>query len=402
MSSSQILLKAVNLSKQYSLSNKPFDVLKKALFGVEFKASENHQVLKSISLEIRKGETLGIMGRNGAGKTTLLSILGNVIQPTSGHVESYCKVATLLGLTAGFNPNFTGRENAYLFCSIQGISRHDAELRMPFIQNFADIGKHFDLPINTYSSGMQARLAFSCAVHVDAELIIIDETLAVGDAGFRIKCYEKIDEMKANGQTFVLVSHNPNLVANFCSRAIIIESGEKVFDGSTFEAIEQYKILRASDTAKKKTSTNRETSKNLIESTEEIIISNITLEEIHDDSEPSYIIHLVLSSKVDLKNMTLNFSIRDTSGIAFCAFDGASAKSTIDINANTSQLVKMRFLRRMLPGRYYITFGVHQVIGDISKLLLLKQNAISFDVIGSSAMSGIADLGMQLEFVEAD
>ena len=184
------------------------------------------------------------MGRNGAGKTTLLGILGNVIEPTEGTVERFGRIATLLGLTAGFNPNFTGRENAYLFCSIQGLSRRQTDERITNIEAFADLGRYFELPLRTYSSGMQSRLAFACAVHVAADLIIIDETLAVGDANFRMKCYDRIRQMKQEGQSFLLVSHNQNLLANFCTRGIVLEGGKKVFDGVTIEAVEVYKRIR--------------------------------------------------------------------------------------------------------------------------------------------------------------
>ncbi len=242
--SSDLLLRATGLSKVYAGSKKPLSTLRHALFGTETASADQFLVLSDIDIEIRSGETVGIMGRNGAGKTTLLGILGNVIQPTTGTVERNGRIATLLGLTAGFNPNFSGRENAYLFCSIQGIDRARTDLRIGAIEAFADLGRYFEMPLQSYSSGMQSRLAFACAVHVDANLIIIDETLAVGDANFRMKCYDRIRQMKEDGQTFLLVSHNQNLVANFCTRGIVLEGGRKVFDGTTFDAVECYKRVR--------------------------------------------------------------------------------------------------------------------------------------------------------------
>ena len=207
--SSDVLMIARDLVKVYSGTQHPLATLRQTLFGARSKNLDEYPVLHGIDLEIRRGETVGIMGRNGAGKTTLLGILGNVIQPTSGTVERYCRIATLLRLTAGFNANFSGRENAYLFCSIQGLDRAATDKRIDAREAFAELGRYFDLPLRTYSSGMQSRLAFSCAIHVDCDLIIIDETLAVGDANFRMKCYDRIRHMKEIGQTFLLVNQKP-------------------------------------------------------------------------------------------------------------------------------------------------------------------------------------------------
>ncbi|PTU04023.1 ABC transporter ATP-binding protein, partial [Pseudomonas sp. HMWF031] len=238
---SHLLLEAANISKSYASSLRPLTVFFDALLKRTSKGVGGKKVLDGISLDVRSGETVGIIGRNGAGKSTLLGILGNVIEPTGGQVSRFGRIATLLGLTAGFNMSFTGRENAYLFCSIQGINKQGTDSRIASIIEFADLGEYFDQPMRTYSSGMQSRLAFACAVHVDADLIIIDETLAVGDASFRMKCYDRIREMRDAGQTFLLVTHNQNLLANFCTRAIVIEGGKKIHDGSVFDAIEVYK-----------------------------------------------------------------------------------------------------------------------------------------------------------------
>ena len=194
--SSKVLLRATGIYKTYTGTKNPIATLNHALFGSKSDAADEYPVLNNITLEIKQGESVGIMGRNGAGKTTLLGILGNVIEATEGRVERFGQIATLLGLTAGFNPNFSGRENTYLFCSIQGLSRSQTDERIDDIESFADLDRYFELPLRTYSSGMQSRLAFACAVHVDADLIIIDETLAVGDANFRMKCYDRIRQMK--------------------------------------------------------------------------------------------------------------------------------------------------------------------------------------------------------------
>ncbi|UIJ87200.1 ABC transporter ATP-binding protein [Rhizobium leguminosarum] len=234
--SSDLLLEARGVSKSYSMSLSPRERFFEAVFGWT-PDKPYHVVLDNIDIEVRRGETLGIMGRNGAGKTTLLGILGNVIEPSSGSsITRYGTIAVLLAVGAGFNPQFTGRQNAELFCSLMGLSSVETAARMGAIIAFAELDDYFDMPLRTYSSGMMARLSFACAIHVDADIVIIDETLAVGDANFRVRCYDRIQQMQRNGQTFLLVSHSPNLVANFCTRTIVIEKGRKVFDGPPWTA----------------------------------------------------------------------------------------------------------------------------------------------------------------------
>jgi len=400
--SSRILLKAINISKSYWGNSHRIGILKHALFKAKMDTGDEFKVLENICIEIFHGETLGIMGRNGAGKTTLLGILGNVIQPTSGSVERNGKIATLLGLTAGFNHNFTGRENAYMFCSIQGISRIKADSVISKIEEFADLGRYFDAPLNTYSSGMQARLAFSCAIHVEADLIIIDETLAVGDANFRMKCYERIRSMKDDGQSFLLVSHNPDLVANFCTRAIVLEGGAKVFDGSTFEAVEVYKQLRT-DVLKKPAhqgiQLKVENSKNLpIEN--DVSLENIIIIDPDPENNDVVIIRAELKAKINLDNLTVNFSLRNSSGIVVCSYLAEKSGFLISkIFANQKIKLEFKFLRRFLPGKYFVTFGISQNIGDVIKPVNLMQNVLSFDIQGESFMGGIADFGMQISVI---
>jgi len=400
--SSDLLLRATGLSKVYSGSTHPLATLRHALFGIAADAADEYPVLDSITLDIRRGETVGIMGRNGAGKTTLLGILGDVIQQTDGTVERFGRIATLLGLTAGFNPNFTGRENAYLFCSIQGLSRRQTDDRIADIEAFADLGRYFELPLRTYSSGMQSRLAFACAVHVAADLIIIDETLAVGDANFRMKCYDRIRQMKQEGQSFLLVSHNQNLVANFCSRGIVLEGGKKVFDGSTVEAVEVYKRIRTEamgDTDLKgkllKTASTLSTLPN------EVVLENFSLSERYIDGRPYGVVAADLRVKRSIDNITLNFGIRNHDGIAVCAWDGARAGRIVRfLKAGDRRSIEMMFCKRLLPGRYFVSCIVHEIVGDVTKPQSIYQNFLSFEVGGSDVMSGIVDLEMSIAMLE--
>ncbi|MCA3074492.1 MAG: ABC transporter ATP-binding protein [Rhodocyclaceae bacterium] len=372
--------------------------LLQALFGKSLKKVDEYPVLHGIDLEIRRGETVGIMGRNGAGKTTLLGILGNVIQATSGNVERFGRIATLLGLTAGFNANFSGRENAYLFCSMQGISRAETDKRIGAIEAFADLGRFFDRPLRTYSSGMQSRLAFSCAIHVDCDLIIIDETLAVGDANFRMKCYDRIRHMKESGQTFLLVSHNPNMLANFCTRGVILEGGQKVFDGPTFEAVEAYKRIRTEamgeDDFEGKIVGSTKPDSTL---SNDAVLDGFQISERREGDRVLGVVRAHLCARRNIKYLALNFGITNQHGITVCALDGSRAGFNIgELNAGDSRPVELSFERKLAPGRYFVSCIVHELIGDVKRPLSLYQNFVYFDIPGNSATSGIADLGMAI------
>jgi ABC-type polysaccharide/polyol phosphate transport system ATPase subunit len=397
--SSEILLRATGLSKVYSGSKKPLSTLWHALFGSTGGSADKYPVLRDIDIEVRRGETVGIMGRNGAGKTTLLGILGNVIQPTTGVIERHGRTATLLGLTAGFNPNFSGRENAYLFCSIQGLSRRQTDDRIDDIEKFAALGRYFELPLQSYSSGMQSRLAFACAVHVSADLIIIDETLAVGDANFRMKCYDRIRQMKQDGQTFLLVSHNSNLVANFCSRGIVLEGGQKIFDGTTFDAVEAYKQLRT-EVLMDGSIERALQAKSLPsgDANQDARLLNIRLAEDGAGSGARVVVAADLTATRDLENVMLSFGIRNHQGIAMCSWDGSRGGIKMpSIRQGKTYPVEFIFHKHLLPGRFFFTASVHEIVGDVSKPLGIYQNCLSFDVAGEpdGPMTGTVDLQMQ-------
>lgn len=397
--SSDLLLSARAVMKVYSGTQHPLATLRQALFGTRSSTLDEYPVLHGIDLDIRRGETVGIMGRNGAGKTTLLGILGNVIQPTSGTVERSGRIATLLGLTAGFNSNFSGRENAYLFCSMQGLDRAETDKRIGAIQAFADLGRYFDLPLRTYSSGMQSRLAFSCAIHVDCELIIIDETLAVGDANFRMKCYDRIRHMKETGQTFLLVSHNQNMVANFCTRGVILEGGRKVFDGPTFEAVETYKRIRTEamgdDDFEGKLTRGAKPESTL---TNDAVLEGFQLSERREGGRSIGVVRASLHARRDIEHLTLNFGICNQHGITVCALDGSRAGVRVhQLKASDTRLIELSFERKLVPGRYFVSCVVHELVGDVTRPLSLYQNFAHFDVLGADVMSGVADLGMRIE-----
>lgn len=226
-------------AKCYRIYKRPEDRLKQFLSFGQRRYYEEYWALRDVSFTIGKGETVGIIGRNGAGKSTLLQILSGTLQPTAGSVEVRGRVAALLELGAGFNPEFTGRENVYLAASILGLTQEQVEERYAAIAEFAGIGDFIEQPVKFYSSGMYARLAFAVAAHVDADVLIVDEILAVGDAAFTQKCMRFIHQFKQRG-TLLLVSHDASSITSLCDRAIWMDRGEVREQGPAREVSHAY------------------------------------------------------------------------------------------------------------------------------------------------------------------
>ncbi len=245
---SDVVISVRNISKMYRLYDRPQDRLKEQLlwrFGKHY--GREFWALRDVSFELKRGERLGIIGRNGAGKSTLLQILAGILSPTLGEVEVHGRVAALLELGSGFNPEFTGRENVYMNGAVLGLSPEELEERYEAIAAFADIGDFINQPVKLYSSGMLVRLAFAVSTHVDAHILLIDEALAVGDVFFRQKCYRRLDDLHERGAAIVLVSHAMMEVEQFCQQAILLNRGEVFFHGGASEAVKRYYLIDQQD-----------------------------------------------------------------------------------------------------------------------------------------------------------
>ncbi|MBB6670623.1 ABC transporter ATP-binding protein [Cohnella nanjingensis] len=223
--SSDVIISFQNVSKSYRMYKKPNDRLKQMLWGSRKQYYEDFWAIKDISFDVKKGETYGLIGRNGSGKSTTLQILAGTLTPTTGKIEIKGKIAALLELGSGFNPEFTGKENVLLNAAIWGLSKKEIEERYEEIVAFAEIGDFIDQPVKTYSSGMYVRLAFAVAVHTEPDILIVDEALSVGDAMFQHKCMAKIKKMVSKGVTLFFVSHSPEAVRSLCTKAIWLENG---------------------------------------------------------------------------------------------------------------------------------------------------------------------------------
>lgn len=250
---SAVTIKVQNLSKRYAIYSHPTDRLKQILWPGRRKFHHEFWALRNISFEVYRGETVGIVGRNGSGKSTLLQVICGTLNPTAGQIYVQGRVAALLELGSGFNPEFTGRENVFLNGAVLGFESEEIEARFDDIAAFADIGEFLDQPVKTYSSGMNARLAFAVAFNADPDLLVIDEALSVGDEAFARKCFARIQEIKEKGSTILFVSHSAGSVVELCDRAILLDRGERLLTGPPKFVISRYqKMLYAPPEAVKK------------------------------------------------------------------------------------------------------------------------------------------------------
>jgi ABC-2 type transport system ATP-binding protein len=231
------------IGKKYRIFPSRQDHLKEILSFGRIKRSHEFWALEDVNLDVEPGATLGILGRNGAGKTTLLRIISGVVQPTTGTVEVNGRLAALFGVGAGFNPEFTGRDNVMLNGLLLGIERTEMLERFDEIEAFADIGEFMDQPVKTYSSGMHARLGFAVAVNVDPDILVIDETLSVGDAVFKQMGFEKMRELRDSGTTILFVSHSLGMVRSFCNEAVLLHKGKIISSGDIGETLDRYEAL---------------------------------------------------------------------------------------------------------------------------------------------------------------
>ena len=251
MSSDGMAISVSGLSKRYEIYEAPRDRLKQFILPTLQRLAgyapkqyfDEFWALQNISFDVRKGETVGILGCNGSGKSTLLQMICGTLNPTHGSIQTNGRIAALLELGSGFNPEFSGRENVYMNCTVLGLSRDEIDQRFESIAEFADIGVFIEQPVKTYSSGMSVRLAFAVAINVDPNILIIDEALAVGDELFQRKCFSRIEAIRASGSTILFVSHSGAQIIELCDRAILLDAGEQLVSGQPKKVVGSYQKL---------------------------------------------------------------------------------------------------------------------------------------------------------------
>ncbi len=237
---SDIVIDVENVSKQFNVYFDKANTLKERIIFWKRNNHEVRKVLNNVNVQIKKGESVALIGVNGSGKSTLLKLMTKIIYPNEGTINVNGKLTSMLELGAGFHPDFSGIENIYFNASIFGLSKKEIDNRLEQIIEFSELKDYMDNPVRTYSSGMYMRLAFSIAINVDADILLIDEILSVGDRHFQEKCYKKMEELKNEGKTIVLVTHDLNAAQKLCDRTIWLSNGKIRLDGKSDEVLEQY------------------------------------------------------------------------------------------------------------------------------------------------------------------
>ncbi|TKI69925.1 ABC transporter ATP-binding protein [Sulfurimonas crateris] len=435
-------IKVQNLTKTYKLYDKPIDRLKESLHPLKKKYHRDFYALNDVSFEIKKGETVGIVGKNGSGKSTLLKIITGVLTPTSGKVSVHGKISAILELGAGFNPEMTGLENVYLNTSINGMSKKETDSKIKEIVEFAELGEFINQPVKTYSSGMKARLAFSVSISVEPDILIVDEALSVGDAAFARKCFAKMEEIRSRGATILFVSHSEGSVVALCNRAIWISNGKQIIDGTPklvtglymkhinetkidkAEIEKEYESLSKGEVETKKeedmlvsesqsTIDNRQSTNSIdefynpaLKPTSTICyeekgakISDIKITTL-DGREVNVLVQggeYILSHKVDFaeknNNVILGISLHTKQGVILVNGHFPEQKKYHIINAK-NVFVEWKFSCTVLEGEYFLTLGV---MGIDNKFMARIKDAYMFKVINNQnrQMRGLIDLNLK-------
>lgn len=407
-----------NITKIYNLYNKPSDRLKEALFSCKSRHTE-FAALNDVSFDVCKGEILGIIGKNGSGKSTILKIITNVLTPTSGECIVKGKIAALLELGAGFNMEYTGIENIYLNGQMIGFSKEEMDKKLQDIIDFADIGEHIFQPVKTYSSGMFARLAFSVAISVDPDILIVDEALSVGDVFFQNKCYRRFEEFRDKGKTILFVTHDMGSVIRYCNRCVLLNAGEKVGEGKPQEMVDLYKRIMVGQWNENEEKNS--TIENSIDSTninvnrlwKEQISTNPDME-VYGDGRAEIIDFGIFSDsgnignnvyKGDYYTVKMKVRINDDNLNPIFAFKLRDVKGTELTGTNTmledidtshcknGDIVTISFRQKqyLQPGQYLVSLGCTAFEGDQFVVYSRNYNCCVLGVVAQKGTIGIFD-----------
>lgn len=355
---SDIAIKVEHISKRYQIGeNKTYPTLRDKLMelpGRLFKGPKKNKefwVLRDVSFEVKKGEVVGIIGRNGAGKSTMLKILARITEPTSGQITMYGRVASMLEVGTGFNPELTGRENIYLNGAIIGMTKSEIKTKFDDIVEFSGVGKFLDTPVKHYSSGMYIRLAFAVAAHLDADILLVDEVLAVGDAEFQKKCLGKMSDLASSGKTVIFVSHNAEAISKLCNRAIYLKSGELIYQGYTMDTLGEY----YKDSSANRSEYIGPLSIDIV--IEQILINSKKTQNISIKPDENLKIKVLWYSKRKLSNFRLTFSIYVGSTRILSMHDVLDKPNFVKGNYVSEYIIPASLLR---PSNYDIYFGGYQ------------------------------------------
>ncbi len=381
-----IAISVKNLSKKYRLYESPQHRLKEALHPFRKKYHRDFWALKDVSFEVKKGNAVGIIGRNGSGKSTLLQIVAGTLSPTSGTISVKGRIAALLELGAGFNPEFTGRQNVYLNGAILGIGHEEMERRFDDIAAFADIGDFIDQPVKTYSSGMHVRLAFAVAVCVDPEILVVDEALSVGDMAFQLKCLDRLRALKERGTTILLVTHDIMLTRNYCEFVVYLQHGKVNLIADAETAGEAYirdmqaEIKKLASTSERKWKENTAVrfgnSEGEITAVEVKNIKSGLPVCLEDDP---LIIRVNARVHKSVLHPAIFVQIRDFRGyIIYGTHTAPEEIERVEKGAHFELGAALSMRTALSPGEYSVAVSLNNSYGEITQTVLDKQVAAAF------------------------
>lgn len=358
---SDIAVSIKNVKKSFHLPHDKEDSIKLKILN-SFKQNKNkghdvYRALKGIDIEIKKGEFVGILGRNGAGKSTLLKIIAEIYQPTSGSVQVNGRLVPFIELGVGFNPNLTGRDNVFLNGAMLGFSRKEIEKMYDSIVEFAELEEFMDQKLKNYSSGQRVRLAFSMAIRADADILLLDEVLAVGDAAFQKKCYEYFDSLRENKKTIILVSHGMGVIRQYCDKAILIEDGKVAFEGTADQVADEYLKLFNQSTINSKSQESKDRWGD-----EAIKIKQIDLKVVDDTIK----IATTLRAAADIRDVKFGFRIKDTKGNVLIGANNLNVDGHQKLHFKSGETKELEFLLPNILGnqRYTLSATVNSK-GDV-------------------------------------
>lgn len=387
-----------NVSKKYRIGKPPLNL--RSLFNRRKEESQFHWAVQDINFSLHPGEALGIIGPNGAGKTTILKLLSKVTFPSDGKIQMNGRFSALIELGAGFHPDLTGRENIFLNGTILGMRREEIQRRFDQIVEFAGIEKFIDTPVKRYSSGMYARLGFSVAAHIDPEILLVDEVLAVGDMAFQKKCYDRMVELINKGTTLIFVSHNMRAVQKVCTRSMVLYRGKTAFEGSAADATAEYSNILRKAAADFADLDGRKMDDGIGQRimTHAAVIQSVKMVGKNDNGSTSSFksgqtvkVLAVVDFKKDSQSPVFACSIRTPDGQVVYDFttEWAGIKTPI-FKADTTSVIEFELDLNLAPGTYQL--GINMAYQDLSKYYDRIDRAVDFVMTSPSGSRGISDL----------
>lgn len=426
----QIAIAVQNICKIYKLYDKPMDRLKEALGLTRNVKHREHFALNNVNFQVKQGECVGIIGTNGSGKSTILKIITGVLNPTSGAVTVNGRISALLELGAGFNQEYSGMENIYLNGTMNGFSNAEIDAKLQDILDFADIGDYVHQPVKTYSSGMFVRLAFSVAINIEPEILIVDEALSVGDVFFQAKCYHKFEEFKKMGKTIMIVSHDLSSIAKYCDRVILLNQGVKLGEGSPKEMIDDFKrvlvgqyelpeqkseqsllndaevqeaVHTKAAVQKRAREGNAENTKTLEYGTREAEIEEIYIVDDRGVRTNAILkgmefgIYMKVRFHQDLPAPIFAFSIKTAKGTEITGTNTMFEKAFLEsVSAGSEKLVSFTQKMSLQGGEYLISFGVTGYNGNEFQVYHRLYDALDITVISDKNTVGYYDMNSKV------